>query len=150
MNNYNNKNSHIEINKENEKESVKTNSNGTRLFGIKIDTLILLLQVVLYIDLLLCFVVTDHCSCKPILYLAEISSQFDIAMQYLLGAIAIYRFIKGSHSLFSFLSMLIGVYLGIMTILTIIAFVAIVWVLAFIAGPSYYFIVRSSYYPWDY
>ena len=150
MSNYTNKNSHIEINSEENPESLKTYSNGTRLFGIKIDTLILLLQVVLYIDLLLCFVVADHCSCKPILYLAEISSQFDIAMQYLLGAIAIYRFIKGSHSLFSFLSMLIGVYLGIMTILTIIAFVAIVWVLAFIARPSYYFIVRSSYYPWDY
>ena len=112
MSNYTNKNSHIEINSEENPESLKTYSNGTRLFGIKIDTLILLLQVVLYIDLLLCFVVADHCSCKPILYLAEISSQFDIAMQYLLGAIAVYRFIKGSHSLFSFLSMLIGVYLN--------------------------------------
>ena len=39
MNNYNNKNSHIEVNNEKEQESVKTNSNGTRLFGIKIDTL---------------------------------------------------------------------------------------------------------------
>ena len=142
MNNYNNKNSHIEVNNEQEQEIVKTTSNGPGWFGIKIDTLILLLQVVLYIDLLLCFVVTDHCSCKPILYLAEISSQFDIAMHYLLGAIAIYRFIKGSHSLFSFLSMLIGVYFGIMTVVSIIAFVFTVW--------FFVCLLRPPYYPWDY
>ena len=34
MNNYNNKNSHIEVNNEKEQESVKTNSNGTRLLGL--------------------------------------------------------------------------------------------------------------------